>query len=119
MLLWLEQGGPIMKILVGLNIIGFTIMLWKVISLVSLGRRLPREKEHFMAYFQQYQQGAINIEGAQRLEIALSHYMDPYYWGLDTIKVIAAISPLLGLLGTVIGILQSFSVIAKHGMDNP
>ena len=39
--------------------------------------------------------------------------------GLNTIKIIAAISPLLGLLGTVIGVLMSFSQMAKGGMGDP
>ena len=39
--------------------------------------------------------------------------------GLNTIKIIASIAPLLGLLGTVIGILSAFRVIADAGLSNP
>lgn len=34
-------------------------------------------------------------------------------------QIIASITPLLGLLGTVLGILSSFSIISQKGLDNP
>ncbi|KAJ0345776.1 hypothetical protein COL154_013928 [Colletotrichum chrysophilum] len=38
---------------------------------------------------------------------------------LNTLGTIAAISPLLGLLGTVIGMIQVFTVITSQGVGNP
>lgn len=38
---------------------------------------------------------------------------------LNTLGTIAAISPLIGLLGTVIGMIQVFSVITTEGVGNP
>lgn len=38
---------------------------------------------------------------------------------LDSLGTIAAISPLLGLLGTVIGMIKVFSQITLHGVGNP
>ncbi len=38
---------------------------------------------------------------------------------LDTLGTIAAISPLLGLLGTVIGMISVFTAITTHGVGNP
>lgn len=38
---------------------------------------------------------------------------------LDTLGTIAAISPLLGLLGTVIGMISVFAAITTHGVGNP
>ena len=40
-------------------------------------------------------------------------------YGLNTIKIISTISPLLGLLGTVIGVLHSFDSISKLGLGDP
>ena len=49
----------------------------------------------------------------------LGYYMSKLEKGLNTIKIIAAISPLLGLLGTVIGVLMAFAQMAKGGMGDP
>jgi biopolymer transport protein ExbB len=38
---------------------------------------------------------------------------------LGLLSTIATISPLLGLLGTVIGMIQAFNVIAVHGVGTP
>jgi len=38
---------------------------------------------------------------------------------LDTLGTVAAISPLLGLLGTVIGMVKVFAAITTHGVGNP
>lgn len=44
------------------------------------------------------------------------HEMERY---LNTLGTIASISPLLGLLGTVIGTIQVFNAITSHGVGNP
>ena len=44
------------------------------------------------------------------------HELERY---LETLGTIAAISPLLGLLGTVIGMVKVFSAITTHGVGNP
>ncbi len=46
----------------------------------------------------------------------VAHEMDKYMTALGTI---AAVTPLLGLLGTVIGMIEVFSVITKLGVGSP
>lgn len=56
------------------------------------------------------------------LELAkqeLSLYIGGLEKGLNTVKIIATISPLLGLLGTVIGVLVAFRVMSQTGLNNP
>jgi len=53
-----------------------------------------------------------SIEDAGRHE---AHRLERY---LNTIGTVAAISPLLGLLGTVIGMIQVFSTISSQGLGN-
>jgi biopolymer transport protein ExbB len=38
---------------------------------------------------------------------------------LDTLGTVAAVSPLLGLLGTVLGMINVFNAITTHGVGNP
>jgi biopolymer transport protein ExbB len=46
----------------------------------------------------------------------VAHELERY---LDTLGTIAAISPLLGLLGTVIGMVKVFTAITTHGVGDP
>ncbi|MFV0421035.1 MotA/TolQ/ExbB proton channel family protein [Oleidesulfovibrio sp.] len=55
----------------------------------------------------------------RRLEEAMLDELPPLERFLQTLRVLAAISPLLGLLGTVSGIIQTFRVITAHGNGDP
>jgi biopolymer transport protein ExbB len=44
------------------------------------------------------------------------HELERY---LDTLGTVAAVSPLLGLLGTVFGMIETFSAITTQGIGNP
>jgi biopolymer transport protein ExbB len=46
----------------------------------------------------------------------VAHELERY---LNTLGTIAAIAPLLGLLGTVTGLIQVFTVITEEGLGNP
>ena len=50
---------------------------------------------------------------------SIEHEVSELEFGMVFIKVIAQVSPLLGLLGTVLGILSTFQVIASKGTSNP
>jgi biopolymer transport protein ExbB len=54
-----------------------------------------------------------SIEESGRHEV---HEMERY---LNSLGTVAAITPLLGLLGTVIGMIKVFSVITSEGVGNP
>ena len=44
------------------------------------------------------------------------HELERY---LETLGTVAAVTPLLGLLGTVIGMVKVFTAITTHGVGNP
>ena len=54
-----------------------------------------------------------SIEEIGRAEV---HELERY---LNTLGTVAAVTPLLGLLGTVIGMIKVFSVITTEGVGNP
>jgi biopolymer transport protein ExbB len=55
----------------------------------------------------------------ERLEDAGRHIVHDLERFLNTLGTIAGISPLLGLLGTVMGIIKSFNAISVGGMGDP
>lgn len=115
---YINQGGPIMYILLILNIVGFTILFWKVYTILSAKKyqdALASEIENrFNEYGNKDSSVSVNI-----LKDEVQSSVHNLEGGLNTIKIIASIAPLLGLLGTVLGILSAFKVISEQGLSNP
>jgi biopolymer transport protein ExbB len=111
---YMEQGGVIMYILLALNIIGFTTMIVKFIQYMLA--KSKTEKIVSEVYD--------NFHGSKDAQLALSRdilteKMVGYERGLSTVRIIASIAPLLGLLGTVIGVLSAFNAISDKGLGDP
>jgi len=110
---FLHNGGAIVYILIALNIIGFTLIILKIINIFSMKKEQNQIVENI----------SDKISENYNLESHISELIQvnttKYEFGLNTIKTIATISPLIGLLGTVLGILLSFDTISKVGLDDP
>jgi biopolymer transport protein ExbB len=52
------------------------------------------------------------------LKDSLSFRMQKLSFGLNTVKIIASISPLIGLFGTALGVFNSFEAIASLGLSD-
>jgi biopolymer transport protein ExbB len=115
---YIEQGGVIMYILLVMSIAGVTIMSWKLVVIAVTAYR----KKALLATFYAHS-GGKDATDASMLERCLNEEIRSYLLrlegGLNLVRVIASVAPLLGLLGTVIGILGSFEVISKSGLDDP
>lgn len=46
--------------------------------------------------------------------VLLKDEQESFYFGLRVLRLIAIVSPMVGLLGTVIGIIKSFKIISLH-----
>lgn len=53
---------------------------------------------------------------AEQAFIRVQHQLNQHLWALDTIVTAA---PLLGLLGTILGIFDTFTALAKSGISDP
>ena len=102
---YIDKGGIIVYILIGLNIIGFTIILWKFFTLIRKNKIIENIKD--------------NINPNRPITAQIEYEVQKLESGLTTIKNIASISPLLGLLGTVIGVYISFEEITAKGLGDP
>lgn len=112
---YIDRGGIIVYILIFLNIIGFTIMLWKLV--VILSSRAGKEKivQDILAFVKTTNSSFEK----ESVENVINRRIRKLEFGLNTVKIIASIAPLLGLLGTVIGVLNSFDSITKSGLGDP
>lgn len=55
----------------------------------------------------------------ESLEIAAQTEIDRMKRGMTALDTIITLAPLLGILGTVLGIIESFDVLGEMGIDNP
>ena len=111
---YIERGGIIVNILIVMNIIGFTIMLWKAFVFFLSNRNIHQMAQDIMSDLhlnKDFQIAQIQSAVALRVKRLES--------GLNTVKLIASISPLIGLLGTVVGILNAFDSISHLGLGDP
>lgn len=104
---YIDKGGIIVYILIFLNIIGFTIIIWKFLT-------IPRKK----AMVEKIQK-KINEENLATIEVQIEYEVKRLESGLTYIKNIASVAPLLGLLGTVYGVYKAFEAITQKGLGDP
>lgn len=113
---FVSQGGTIMWILLLLNITGLSLIFWRLYTLWDF-------KKNYQAQLAKIAEGFKVVPTlGQPLEIVkdyVSSKVVELEVGMGMIKIIATISPLLGLLGTVVGIFDAFQVISLKGLANP
>ena len=112
---YIDRGGIIVYILIFLNIIGFTIMFWKLVVIALSSNKREFLINEIITFAKD------NNEEFKKdsIENFINRKIRKLEFGLNTVKIIASIAPLLGLLGTVIGVLDSFDSITKSGLGDP
>lgn len=114
LLSYIDRGGVIVYILIVLNIIGFSIMIWKMFVLFAFKKNTTKITQTITK--------ELNIEdekNTHKIQSLLENQIKDLESGLNTVKIIASIAPLLGLLGTVVGILNAFDAISSAGLGDP
>lgn len=112
---YIDQGGVIMYILIALNIIGFATMIIKFVQYLLAKRNADKLIDEVYAGLDVQDKEAKMSVGKDMLIEKLVRCER----GLSTVRIIASVAPLLGLLGTVLGVLSAFEAISKAGMDDP
>ncbi|HUO79972.1 MAG TPA: MotA/TolQ/ExbB proton channel family protein [Steroidobacteraceae bacterium] len=140
----IKAGGPVMWPIIALSITAAAILLERLWSLQD-ERVIPREltdkvwklvesglltDKHVAALAQNSALGQILAAGLanrqrsrehikEAIEDTGRHVVHELERFLNMLGTIAAVSPLLGLLGTVIGIITAFNAITQQGVGDP
>jgi biopolymer transport protein ExbB len=125
----LDQGGAVGYTCLALGIIGFLIGVWRWISVSLTGRRVEVQRKNGRADAGNPLGRVLSVYESNReldtetLELRLdeavmkeSGELQKYLWLVKTVSVVA---PLLGLLGTVTGMIQTFQAIVLFGSGDP
>jgi biopolymer transport protein ExbB len=125
-----HSGGTPGYVITVLLIIGLLIALVRFISLSSAGSKINAQLRNLnnpsvdnplgrilKVYHDNKSADVENLE--LKLDEAIMRETPDIEKGIGILKLIAAVGPLLGLLGTVIGMIGAFQMITLHGTGDP
>ncbi|MDO5575501.1 MAG: MotA/TolQ/ExbB proton channel family protein [Fibrobacter sp.] len=132
-----SRGGWIMYPLMGVSLIVWFMGLYKIYQVNSFCRVSKLYKSEFKNILSgkkkiktdepchDYLLSRMNLPDCQA--VCLENVIEEFALktgfflnqGLDTMKVLISVAPLLGLLGTVVGMIKTFDLITLFGAGNP
>lgn len=123
----LKNGGVFLWPIIAIGFLGMLIIIERCVVLYRTGLSKGHSTQEsttstpsgrVVQRMRQSPEG--DSESAERLlEEAILDELPPLERFLQTLRVFAAVSPLMGLLGTVSGIIQTFRVITQYGNGDP
>ena len=138
------KGGPVMWPLLLLSILGITVAIWRWVALRQATRNVPELLRELRGRLVAGDvAGAVKVCESARgpvasivkagllrhgrakdeiemgLQDASAHELAVLERGLPVLATTATIAPLLGFLGTVTGMINSFDALAAVGLNNP
>lgn len=126
----INQGAEVGYVIIALGIIGVLISVWKMLSLSFTSAKVraqmksvgsPNENNPLGRVLKAYQDNkSVDVETLElKLDEAILRETPALERGLTFIKIISAVAPLLGLLGTVTGMIVTFEAITLFGTGDP
>lgn len=128
----IKQGALVGYIIIGLAVIGLLLAAWRLVTLFSIGKKVEAQIQHLDQPNDNNPLG--RILATANKQSATEHDLETLELKIDEailkevpqlekaqsmIKLFAAIAPLLGLLGTVTGMIATFQAITNFGTGDP
>jgi biopolymer transport protein ExbB len=124
-----EDGGIVGYVIIGVGMLGLLLCFWKAFVLYTTGGKISKQLKNeaankgnplgrVMAIYTENPE--TDIETLElKLDEAILRESAPLETGLSFIKVLYVVAPLLGLLGTVVGMIATFQMITLFGTGDP
>jgi biopolymer transport protein ExbB len=123
------QGGVIGYLIIGLGVIAFITAIFRLFSLTRTNRRIQKQLETMdqpgdnplgrIARVYQEEKDWDTEALELKLSEAVLRELPAVNRGLGFLKIVAAVAPLMGLLGTVTGMIITFQAITLFGAGDP
>ena len=125
----IEQGRLVGYVIIGLGVIGLVLVGERFVRLTLTERKIRQQLKsdaadttnplgRILAVYQGNR--AVDVEALERkIDEAILRETPALERGLPIIRILAVMAPLLGLLGTVIGMIETFQSITLFGTGDP
>lgn len=125
----ITQGGVVGYVILTLLAIGLVIVAERIFSLSKEEKRIQSQLNsktidptnplgQLITIFNKYKDDDLETLEVKMNEVIIK-YLPLVEKGINTIKIFAAVGPLLGLLGTVTGMIATFQTITLFGTGDP
>ena len=120
---WIDriaQGKSIGFIIILIGISGFVFSIYKIYQLREQEKEIIADNAKVKVDMENSIKDIASYESKENiLDEFIINYTGKLEWGANWVKFFAAVAPLLGLLGTVIGMIETFQAITLFGTGDP